>query len=234
MKMQMAAGVMLCGMLFQVDAQTVDPKLMTEVTAVRQEVARSLAQLNNYKWIEHTEVYIKGDLKSKKDMECMYDEKGVVSKSPIVNGKKQKPEEDANALSNRPLVRKKADTEDYIERAVSMIHSYVPPKPDQMNFMLTNNYAYLGKSAGGQSEIRFKKYLVEGDSVVYTYDAKTKVLKQIGILSNLGNAKDKVTMEAAFQQLPDGTNHMATMVLKAPAKKIEIRTTNSSYQKLGS
>ncbi len=234
MKMKIVVGLMLCGAAFQLAAQNVDAKLMTEVNAVREQVARSLAQLNTYKWTEHTEIFVKGELKSKKDLECMYDGKGGVSKTPIVTGKKQKEEEDANGLSKRPMVRKKADNEDYIERAISMIHSYVPPKPDHMNYMLTNNYAYLGQSAGGNAEIRFKKYLVDGDSLVYTYDANSKVLKQIGILSYLGTVKDKVTMDATFEELPDGTSHLAKMVLKAPAKKLEIRTTNSDYRKLGS
>jgi hypothetical protein len=131
------------------------------------------------------------------------------------------------------MVRMKADMEDYIGRAVSLIKAYVPPKPDQMQYLLENGYAFLGKSESGKSEIRFKRYYQDGDSLVYTYDSATKVLLKINIESNLGSPKDPVTVEAIFERLPDGVNHMATTTLIAKAKKVRINTRNTDYKKTG-
>jgi HKD family nuclease len=45
--------------------------------------------------------------------------------------------------------------------------------------------------------------------------------------------KDPVTLAVQFARLPDGTNYTLQNILDAPAKKIQIRTVNSDYQKLG-
>ncbi len=39
-------------------------------------------------------------------------------------------------------------------------------------------------------------------------------------------------MDAVFETLPDGTNHLASSVLNATAKKVQVKTQNSNYQKL--
>jgi len=41
-----------------------------------------------------------------------------------------------------------------------------------------------------------------------------------------------VTLRVGMQSLPDGTRHPGSVVLGMPASQIEVRITNSSYQKL--
>jgi len=82
------------------------------------------------------------------------------------------------------------------------------------------------------AEIRFKRYQMDGDSVVYTYDATSKALRRINISSYLGKPEDPVTMVAEFESLPGGVNHLATTTLKGPAKKIQVITQNTAYQKI--
>ena len=77
-----------------------------------------------------------------------------------------------------------------------------------------------------------KDYFQTGDSVVFTYDPKSKVLLQVNVFSDLANPKDPVTMEAVFETLPDGVNHLASTTLNAPAKKVQIKTRNMLYEKL--
>jgi hypothetical protein len=42
-----------------------------------------------------------------------------------------------------------------------------------------------------------------------------------------------VTLAVQMASLPDGTNYVQQTVLDATAKKLQVTTTNSNYQKLG-
>jgi hypothetical protein len=231
MNLQFLAGLFLCGLLpiQRAAAQNVDPRLMNEALAVREELARSLKALRQYTWTESTEVLVKGKPKSSSNLQCRYDGFGELKKTPIAGAASAK---DPNALSNRPVVRKKAEMEDYVERAVSMVHRYLPPKPDQIQYLLGHGGASLGQPGAGKGEIRFTGYLQEGDTLAFTYDSASKALLKINVASTLGSPKDPVTMEAIFETLPDGVSHLSAATLNAPAKKIQVKMRNVMYQKL--
>ena len=157
MRFQPFAALLYCGIrtLCPVSAQSVDPTLVREVMTVRDEVARSKQALCQYRWTEHTEVRTKGDLEASTDFLCHYDDSGKVTRTPIGNGKE---DEAASAISKRHTVRKKADMQDYIERAVGMINTHVPLDPEQMRHVLQDARASLGPPEAGKSTIRLKDY----------------------------------------------------------------------------
>jgi hypothetical protein len=45
--------------------------------------------------------------------------------------------------------------------------------------------------------------------------------------------KDTVTLTVEMASLPDGTNYVQQTVLDATAKKLQVTTTNSNYQPIG-
>jgi hypothetical protein len=129
-------------------------------------------------------------------------------------------------------VRRKADLQDYIQRTISLIAYYVPPKPEQLDAMLSRGDASQELSEPGKSRIRFRDYHQRGDSMTFTYDPTSKALLSVTVLSTLGGSpKDPVTLEAVFETLPDGVNHLASTTVIAKAKKIEVKTRNVSYAK---
>ena len=230
MRLQSLAAILFCGLrtLCPVAAQGVDPTVVREVMAVRDEVARSKQALRQYTWTEHTEVRVKGDLKASNDFVCHYDDSGKVVRTPIGKGKE---EEDASAISKRHRVRKKADMQDYIERSVGMINTYVPLDPEQMRHLLQDGRASLGPPEAGKSTIRFKDYFQSGDYLIFDYDPASKALLKATVVSTLGSPKDPVSLEAVFETLPDGVTHLATATVNATAKKVQVITRNSTYQK---
>ena len=229
MKMRLAAGLLLCGLSAGWIHAQGEAALVREVVNVKMEVDRNNAELRQYTWTEHTEVLVKGDVKQNRAALCRYDAAGKLVKTPVDTGDPKK--KDKGAVSNRVVVRKKADIQDYIERAITMIQNYVPPSPEQLQFLLTSGGASMGKSEGGKSEIRFTNYFQRGDSMVFTYDTESKLLLKAAITSTMGTPKDPVTLEALWEKLPDGVNHVASTDLKAPAKKVEVKTRNVLYQK---
>lgn len=210
-------------------AQSADPNVASEVFAVRAELARSMMALRQYTWTEHTDVLVKGDVKSSTTLLCRYDRSGNVIKTPVNVAKDGDP---GSLTSNRPLVRKKADMQDYIERAVSRIHAYVPPNPEQIDHLVRTGQATLGQSPSGQKEVRFTNYFEDKDSLVFTYDPASKVLLRVNVASTLGSPKDPVTLEAVFETLLDGVNHLSSATLNAKSRKIQVKARNVMYQKL--
>jgi hypothetical protein len=206
-----------------------DPKVALEVAAVRAEVARNNEGLRQYSWTEHTEVLKKDDVQASSEFVCRYGAAGLLVKTPTGEGKEQ---QEANGVSKRHRVRKKANMQDYIERAVTTINDYVPPKPELIQAALDQGNVSLGRTQSGTSEIRVKDYFQRGDSLVFSYDTSSKVLLRAVILSTLGTPKDPVTLDAVFEKLPDGVNHLATATVNAKAKNVQVVTRHTNYQKL--
>ena len=230
LRFQSSAALLFCGLgaVCPVEAQSVDSTLNREVMAVRAEVARSKQALRQYTWTEHTEVRAKGDLKASTDFLCQYDDSGKVIRTPVGQGKE---DEAASGVSKRYRVRKKADMQDYIERAVGMINTYVPLDPDQVGYLLRDGRASLGPPESGKSTIRLKDYFQRGDYLVFAYDPASKALLKATVVSTLGTPKDPVSLEAVFETLPNGVTHLATATVNATAKKVEVITRNTNYQK---
>ena len=78
----------------------------------------------------------------------------------------------------------------------------------------------------------FPGYQKPGDSLALTFDSTVKALRQIDVASYLDDPKSPVTFRVGFQSLPDGTRDPGNVVLGMPASKIEVRITNTNYQKL--
>jgi hypothetical protein len=231
MRMGIAASLLLCGLSSseRILAQAVDPDLMKEVTAVRAEIARSLTALHQYTWTEQIEVFVNGKLKSSNSLVCHYDSSGKLVQEPTGTATG---EERAKAVSNRPTVRSKADEQDYIERAISRIHNYVPPNPEQIDALLQRGEAARGNSTTTESEVRFTHYFEGGDSLLFTYGTVSKVLLRARIACTLANPKDPVTLDAVFETLPDGVNHLSSATLNAKRKNVRVIIRNIVYQKM--
>jgi hypothetical protein len=230
MRICLVASILLLQVLFSHEsrAQNGDPGLIQEVTAVRNAAMRDLAALRDYSWEEETTVSIKGSVKSTSSKFCRY-VAGELTKTPLLPGQEGTP---ASAISKRHLVRQKADMEDYVRRAINTIHDYVPMKPDRLQYLLENGQVLMGLSGTNKYEFRIRSYFQEGDTLVFTYDPSTKALVRINIVSNLGTPKDPVTVEAAFEALPDGVNHLATVVLVAKSRNVQVNLRNLNYKKL--
>ena len=232
MKSLMAAAGVLCGLtsIRCVSAQGADPNLLREADAVRTVLANAKAALGAYTWIEYVEVLVEGKVHSTEELSCRYNSKGEVLRTlKAETAPEGKP---GSATSNKPRSRSKAAKQDYIERAISLIRYYVPPNPDRITAMLQNGTASMGPSEGGKSEIRFQRYFMAGDSMVFKYDSVSKALVHVTIAAFLGDKKDPVTLEADFGTLQDGVAHLDSTTLDAKVKKVQVKTRNLSYQKV--
>ena len=232
MRPLLAAGLLWGGVSFLsfLAAQNTDPNLTREVAAVRADLARSHDELLNYVWTEQTEVLVGGKVKSSSAARCGYDsaDHSKVVREPMGEAP-EKP--GSRQTSNRPVVRSKGEMQDYIERAVSRIREYVPPKPEVIDYVIHSGKAMLVPPTGATAEVRMTHYFQKTDSVVFTYDYASKRLLRVAVWSDLG-PKDPITLEAAFDLLPGNVNHLSTATLKARSKSVQVNVKNVEYRKI--
>jgi hypothetical protein len=207
-----------------------NPELQQKVTALKQAVAQNQQALKQYTWTETTQMVFKGETKSTKQSQCQYGPDGKVQKTAI--GGDAPPAEKKRGLKGRVIEKKKDEMKDYMERVASLIKRYVPPEGSQMQESFQSGKAALKPADGGILTIVFADYAKPGDSVALAFDAAAKKVRGYDVKTYLDAPEDVVALKVVFDSLPDGTNHVAQSVLDATAKQIQIRTTNSGYNKL--
>jgi len=87
--------------------------------------------------------------------------------------------------------------------------------------------------AGGGVNLVFTDYAQPGDQMTLLFDATARKIRSVNVNTYMGEQKDKVTLAVQMASLPDGTNYAQQTVLDATAKKLQVTTTNSNYQKRG-
>lgn len=123
--------------------------------------------------------------------------------------------------------------EEYMKRAVALIHQYVPPSAQTLQAAFQAGNGSLGESGPGTIQLQFRNYLLPGDTLTLSFNIATKVLTSVNASSYLDSPEDAVTLQVKFQTLPDGTNYPATTSLTAEAKKLQVVVQNSNYQRIG-
>ena len=117
----------------------------------------------------------------------------------------------------------------------ALVHEYVPPDPQKIQAaQAAGNVSVQPPTADGIAEMNIKNYEKQGDLVKLGFDTNAKKLRSFNVNSYMDNPKDDpVSRAVTFASLPDGTNYVSQSVLDAPAKNIQVNTTNADYKKLG-
>ena len=204
-------------------------ELQQKLAAAKQTAAQSQQALRSYTWIEKTELSLKGEVKSTKVDSCRYAPDGKVQKTPIVE---PPPAEKKGGLRGKVVAKKTGEMKAELEAAVALVHRYVPPAPDKMQVVMTAGTASIAQAGPGAAALRFPGYEKGNDSLTLTFDTAVKALRQIDVATYLDKPSDAVTFRVTMQSLPDGTGYPASILLGIPASQIEVRITNSNYQKL--
>jgi hypothetical protein len=204
------------------------------IAGLKKSIAENQAALKQYAWTETTQISLKGEVKKQEQKECQYGPDGKVQKTPM-DGASQPQQQQTGRRGGRvkqDIVQKKVgETKDYMEQVGALVHEYVPPDPQRIQAaQQAGNISVT--PARPVSTITIKNYLKPGDSVVLGLDTTTKRIVTYDVSSFLDNPHDDpVKLAVTFAQLPDGTNYAQQSILDAPAKKIEVKVTNSDHRK---
>lgn len=212
---------------FSQDAAPDKAALQQRVGEIRQAIAQNKAQLKQYAWTETVAISLKGEEKKRTQSDCVYGPDGKVHKTPI--GAPPPPKKQ-RGLKGKIVANKIDDMKEYMDRVGSLVRRYLPPDPKAMQAAHQSGKAVLDKASG---ELVFHDYAKAGDLLTFTFDTATKKLRGIVVATYLDKPEEKVTVNARFSSLADGTNFLEESVLDATAKEIQVKTTNSEHHKAG-
>ena len=206
-------------------------ELQQKMAAVKQSVAENQQKLHQYQWTEITQLTLKGDPKPARSFQCQYGPDGTVQKTPIGA---PPPPPSGGRIKQRIIEKKKEEIQEYMEQVKTLLAKYVPPDPQKMAQAYQAGNASLNPNPAAQAiELVFKNYAQSGDQMTLSFDTATKKVSSLKVNTYMDDPKDVVTLAVQMTSLPDGPNYVQQSVLDATAKKLQVTTTNSNYQKLG-
>ena len=201
------------------------------VAALKASLAASQIVLKQYEWIETTTVSLKGEEKSRKQNRCYHGADGGVTKVPLTA---PAPAAKKRGLRGKIAESKKEELTDYMQQAVALVKSYVPPAPAQIQAAKDAGKVTLEiLQPGKRVRLNFRDYLKPGDTLSAEVDPTNNRLLGLSVKTWLEDAKDAVGLDARFAALADGTTYADAITLDAPAKKIKVAVDNSGYRKMG-
>ena len=217
--------ILLSGTIAMAQSQQMEEKLM----ALKENQAANKQKLAQYTWQETETISVKGSVKDTK-----------VYQVQMVNGQQQKTEVSnqqaqqsgrQGRLKEHVIDNKKQEYQEYGQSIAALAKQYTTPDPDRlMQAKQAGNISL--QPGGGAVSLVIKNYVKPGDSVTLTIDPQSKQLQSVRVASYLNDPKDAVTISAEFAQLPDGTNHVASMLINGESKQLTVNNQNSNYQRM--
>jgi len=205
------------------------PELQQKLAVVKQAVAANKQRLQQYQWIETTQLTLSGEAKPPSQNLCQYGPDGQVQKTPIGP---PPPPPSGGRLKQRIIEKKKAEMKEYMDNVKGVLSQYVPPDPQKMQQAYQAGNFSLSP-VGGITNFIFKNYAQPGDRMIISFDPAKLAVISLTVNTYMGQTKDVVDLQAQMAVLPDGTSYVQQTVLNVVAKQLVATTTSSNFQKLG-
>ena len=229
MKLLGVAGIVPGVLALVFSVPLVGQDLQQKLAAVKQAAAANQQALRGYAWLEKVELSLKGEVKSTRVSSCRYGPDGTVQKTPVVE---PPPPQKQRGLKGKVIAKKTGEMKEELESAAALVQQYVPPSPDKIQVVMNAGTASLAQAGPGAVALKFPGYVKAGDGLSLTFDTNVKTLRRIDVATWLEKPSDTVTFQVAMQSLPDGTDYPGAITLTIPASQIQVRITNSNYQRL--
>ena len=205
------------------------PTAAERVATLKATLAASQATLRQYQWIQTTVVSVKGEEKSRKQERCYYGADNQLQKVLLTQSAS---EPEKRGLRGRIAERKKEKLTTYMQEAVSLVRSYVPPEESRIQAAKdAGKVAVELTEPGKRARLTFSDYLKKGDTLALDVDLTNNHPIAANVNSYLDSDQERVTLVIKFGALDDGTTYPSEAVLDATAKKIKVVVQNSGYQK---
>ena len=221
--------VVIAALIVAVSGMAQAQDVQQKLAAAKEAAAKNQQTLRTYSWLEKTELFYKGDLKSTKVEACQYGLDGKLQKAPVVE---PPPPEQKRGLKGRIAANKSADMKEELESAVALVRQYVPPDPAMMQAVANAGTASIAQAGPEALKLTFPGYVKAGDALSLTFEKAIKTLRQIDVATWLDDQENTVTLKVTMLALPDGTSYPGQITLSIPKSNIEVRITKTNYQKL--
>jgi len=209
--------------------QAQQPSMPERVAALKASLAASKAMLKEYEWIQTTVISVDGEERSRKQERCYYGADGGVQKVLMSQSPPPKPKP---GLRGRIMEKKMEELKDYMQSAVALVKTYVPPDPAMIQAAKDAGNASIQVLEPGQrARLNFKSYEKPGDNLGVDVDLANNRMLGVKVATYIDNAKDAVTLDMTTSKLNNGTTYPANITLNAKAKNLTVTVQNSGYRK---
>jgi hypothetical protein len=222
--------ILLAGAGFIRSASAQSPELQQRVADIKEASAKNKQALMSYSWNELVTISLKGEQKKQEHFQVRLGPDGKPQKTSLDAPAAAAPS--GGRLKQHVVAKKKEEYSDYADAMKALAEQYVPPSGDLLQQAYAQGNITLGPSAGAPNEVQLviHNYLKPQDSMTLVFDKEQKALLRVQISSYMSDPKDAMTLKVTFNRLPDGTNHVASVVMDGVSKQLNIATQNSNYQ----
>jgi len=210
-----------------------NPEVKERLAEVKAALAKNRQQLADYTWVEQDILSVKGEERKEELFQVRLGPDGKPQKTNLDPDAMSDDERHRHGLRGRIVAKKKEEYKEYADAMKNLMQQYVPPQQDLLEQAYQQGNLMIGP-AGVPNEMRIvlSNYVKQQDSMTIVYDRQQKKLLSITVASYLDDPKNAVNLNVQFNSLPDGTNHVATLVAEGVEKKLSVALTNANYQKL--
>lgn len=203
--------------------------MQATISMIKKNLTQSNINLKNYSWLETTIVFVDGEQKSSSMNQCYYSVDGKLTKVPAGNATAAKA---PGGLRGKMAASKKEDMEEYIQKCVALVKSYLPPNSETLQKIYGSGKCVISVlSPNVNYKLGFPGYKMPGDILSISVDKPKGLLTGIAVNSYIDKPEDAVVFNLTYNTLPDQTQFASETTLVAQAKKVKIVIQNSGYKK---
>jgi hypothetical protein len=218
--------------LFTGRADAQNPELQQRVAEVKEAAAKNKQAIAQYTWVEQVTISLKGEQKKQEHFQVRMGPDGKPQKTSLDPPADAAPS--GGRLKQHVVAKKKEEYKDYADQMKELAQQYVPPDKDLLQQAYEKGNITLGTVAGSPTQVQLviHNYLKPQDSLTLVFDKAQKALVGIQIASYMQDPTDAMNLTVQFSPLPDGTNHVSSLVIDGVSKQLNIAIQNSNYQHL--
>ncbi len=223
--------VLSAGAIFPPPVKAQNPELQERVGELKESMAKNKQSLGQYTWAEQVNISLKGELKKQQHFQVRLGPDGKSQKTSL----DPPPEPPSGGRLKKRVVEKKTEEyKDYAEQMKALAQQYVPPDKEMIQQAYAQGNISIVPGGGAPSEVKlvFRNFVKPQDSMTLVFDKAQKQLLSIQIASYMDDPSDAMNLTVQFSRLPDGTNHVSSVVIDGVKKQLNVATQNSNYQHL--
>jgi len=220
---------LLALMAFVRPANAQNPEVQQQVADIKESMAKNKRAMASYTWTETVTISLKGEEKKQEHFQ--------VRLGPDLKPQKTSLDPPAAApqggrLKRHVVEKKTEEYKDYADQMKALAQQYVPPDKERLQQAYAQGNVALGPAGGAPNEVQLviHNYLKPQDSMTLVFDKTQKELLRIQIASYMDDPKDAMKLTVQFSRLPDGTNHVSSLMIDGVSKQLSIAIQNAKYQ----
>ncbi len=208
------------------------PELQQKVAEIKEAMAANKQALAQYTWHEQDTISLKGEEKKQENFQVRLGPDGKPQKTSL-DAPAAPAEPSGGRLKRHIVEKKKEEYKDYADQIRTLLKQYLPPDKDLIEQARQKGNITVGTVAGtpGQYQLVISNYVKQGDKMTLVFNRTEKALVRLSVATFLDDPKDAVTVDAVFNRIPGGPNHVSGETINGVSKQLTIAVQNSNYQK---